>query len=357
MTNHLIELHFDSSPLGGVTLDGLLAEFDRLDQLLSKEQENFGALIVRSGNEWLERSKSKPVPKKLFDCLWFEGEICILFASSNQGKSILAVQIADAISKGRPIPGFRLEADTQPVLYADFEMSEKQFEIRYGDGEGNFYRWSNDFMRAELNPEADLPKGYTNFEDYVIDCIEQFIVQTRTRILVIDNLTYLATNTETAKEAAPLMKKLKQLKTKYDLSLLVLAHTPKRDSSKPLTQNDLQGSSRLIQFCDSCIAIGSSVQGSDVKYLKQLKARNTAYEYDEDNVVICQIKKTDGFLHFERIGNGKERDHLRTAFEEKNVQRTEVMSLAAQGMTQRDIALTIGRSASFVNRLLKAQST
>lgn len=51
------------------------------------------------------------------------------------------------------------------------------------------------------------------------------------------------------------MKQLKTLKNKYDLSLLILAHTPKRDLSKQLTRNDLQGSKMLINFCDSCFAI------------------------------------------------------------------------------------------------------
>ena len=49
----------------------------------------------------------------LFDKLWYEGEICILFADTNVGKSILAVQIGDSISRGKAIRGFEIEAKRQ----------------------------------------------------------------------------------------------------------------------------------------------------------------------------------------------------------------------------------------------------
>ena len=67
----------------------------------------------------------------LFSEFWLEGELCMLFADTNLGKSMLAVQLGDSISRGVAIPGFRLEATPQKVLYIDFELSDKQFEVRY----------------------------------------------------------------------------------------------------------------------------------------------------------------------------------------------------------------------------------
>ena len=58
--------------------------------------------------------------------------------------------------------------------------------------------------------------------------------------------------TESAADAMPLMKKLVALKKRHDLSILLLAHTPKRALCNPsLTRNDLQGSKMLINFADS----------------------------------------------------------------------------------------------------------
>ena len=94
------------------------------------------------------------------------------------------------------------------------------------------------------------------------------------KILIIDNLTYLKTQaTETAKEALPLMKLLKELKGKYDLSILALAHTPKRNLSNPISKNDLAGSKHLANFTDSIFAIGESSKDKSLRYLKQIKAR------------------------------------------------------------------------------------
>ena len=83
--------------------------------------------------------------------------------------------------------------------------------------------------------------------------MEQVIVQKNARIVIIDNLTYLSAETERAKDALPLMKHLKALKQKYDLSILALAHTPKRDLSKPITSaNDLTFGNNLINIGYDC---------------------------------------------------------------------------------------------------------
>jgi len=55
-------------------------------------------LNIRPANTWLQQANKRAIPKMLFGKFWFQGELCILFADSNLGKSILAVQIANAIS-------------------------------------------------------------------------------------------------------------------------------------------------------------------------------------------------------------------------------------------------------------------
>ena len=203
----------------------------------------------------------------LFSEFWYEHEVCILFSDTNLGKSILAVQIANSISKGIPISGFKLEAEKQPVLYFDFELTEKQFQNRYSQNYENAYHFDDNLLRVEINPDSEIPNGIT-FEEYLYHSLEALIVGQQTKILVIDNLTYLRTETEKAKDALPLMKELKALKNKYHLSLLILAHTPKRDLSKPITRNDLQGSKMLINFCDSSFSIGESSTDKGVRYIK-----------------------------------------------------------------------------------------
>ncbi len=288
----------------------LLKHFEQLQREAELKKENKGLFKVRTANQWIEQAKTRPVPKMLFGELWFENELCILFADTNLGKSILAVQIGNSISKGKNIKGFKMEAEKQPILYFDFELSDKQFENRYSKDFVQHYSFDNDFIRVEINPEANIPENIS-FESYLNQSLEQSIIETGAKILIIDNLTYLKNETEKSKDALPLMKHLKALKSKYGLSILALAHTPKRDLSKPITRNDLAGSKMLINFVDSCFAIGESHTDKNIRYLKQIKARNTEIIFDTENVAVCQIHKPYNFLEFEFLNFGTEREHLR----------------------------------------------
>ena len=290
----------------------------------------------------------------LFGEFWFEGEICILFADTNLGKSILAVQISDSISKGEAIKGFAFEGEQQKTLYFDFELSEKQFEARYSNSFSNHYFFNENCLRAEINPEILVPDEYATFEDFLNNSLEKAIINTGAKILIIDNLTYLKSETERAKDALPLMKHLKVLKSKYNLSILALAHTPKRDLSKPITRNDLQGSKMLINFCDSAFAIGESHTDKSIRYLKQIKSRNTEIIYDADNVCLCLIAKPENFLHFEFLKHGTEREHLRQQTDKDRENTIEkVKEFNEQGLSLREIANELDISHMKVSRILK----
>jgi hypothetical protein len=202
----------------------------------------------------------------------------------------------------------------QPILYFDFELSDKQFENRYSERLERHYNFDNNFIRIEINPDAVIPESQA-FEDYLSYSLERSVTETGAKVLIIDNLTYLKNETEKAKDALPLMKHLKALKNKYGLSILALAHTPKRDLSKPITRNDLQGSKMLINFCDSFFAIGESSNDKNTRYLKQIKARNTEILYDTENVCICHIEKPYNFLQFDFLHYGTEREHLKQVSE------------------------------------------
>lgn len=325
------------------------------DKVLPQNKTNDDLLTIRTAKSWLKSANKKAVPKKLFGKLWFEGELSILFADSNLGKSILAVQIANAISVGYGKVPFEIECHAQPVLYCDFELSEKQFEARYSVEFEEHYDFSDNFYRAELNPESDIPKGFKNFDEYLYAVLERSLVQTGAKVLVIDNITYLRTETEQAKDALPLMKHLKALKKRYNLSILALAHTPKRDLTKEITRNDLQGSKMLMNFCDSAFTIGESVQNKQLRYIKQIKQRNTDQVYGSDNVIVCQINKPHNFLQYEFIEYGTEQNHLSKPKRGEGYEHTdEAIAMREQGMTLREIADKLGLTFQKVDRMIKS---
>lgn len=335
----------------------IINEVERLLQQGNEDKEKKGLFLVKTASRWIEQAKTRPIPLMLFGEFWFEGELCILFADTNLGKSILAVQIGNSISQGKQIPGFKLETLKQPILYFDFELSEKQFENRYSLNFAHHYIWDDNFLRIEINPDADIPDNL-NFETFLNKSLEQAIIETGAKVLIIDNLTYLKDDNERAKDALPLMKNMKALKSKYGLSILALAHTPKRDLSKPITRNDLQGSKMLINFCDSSFSIGESTKDKNLRYLKQIKQRNTEQIYDAENVCICQIDKPNNFLQFEFVDFGTEREHLRQPSDkEKENLNEKVGELKEKGRSLREIAAELSISHMKVSRILKECNT
>ena len=340
----------------GIGVEDIKTEDEQPLKQGNEAKESKGLFTVKTANRWIEQAKTRPIPQMLFNEFWFEGELCILFADTNLGKSILAVQIGNSISKGEQIRGFKLETPKQPILYFDFELGDKQFENRYSIKFEQHYNFDNNFIRVEINPDATIPEAQT-FEDYLNHSLERSINETGAKVLIIDNLTYLKNETEKAKDALPLMKHLKALKNKYGLSILALAHTPKRDLSKPITRNDLQGSKMLINFCDSSFSIGESHSDKNLRYLKQIKQRNTEQIYDAENVCVCQIDKPFNFLLFEFVNFGKEWEHLKLHTEKDKENLIErINELKQQNRSLREIGAELGISHQQVKRILDKQT-
>jgi RecA-family ATPase len=283
--------------------------------------------------------------------LWHEGELCILTADTNIGKSTLAVQIADNISKGIGSKYLPFTAKPQDVIYGDFEFGYKQFENRYSDNYQNHYKFSNRLYRLEINQNFSQ---ITDLNEKLLLDLEKLIVKTGAKVVIIDNLTYLRTQSmDTAKEALPLMQQLKALKTKYGLSILVLGHTPKRSMYSPLTRNDIAGSKHLANFADSIFAIGESATDKSSRYIKQLKARATEIVFNEDNVLECNIIKDHNCLKFEFTGTGNERDHLKSEPQTAELEQRvlEIRKLKPYA-SLRDIAAELGTNQVRVKRIL-----
>ncbi|HWZ36197.1 MAG TPA: AAA family ATPase, partial [Mucilaginibacter sp.] len=275
-------------------------ENNKLNEFLRSPADSEGAFIIKPAGDWLQTANDMPLADRmLFGDFWYQGELGIMFADTNVGKSILAVQIGDSLSRGEPIPGFTAARKPEKVLYFDFELSAAQFRQRYTSDTYGSHNFSADFIRLVFNPDADGARKFATYADYLNNAIENVLVSTRARILIIDNITCLRSGTEAAASAVSLMSKLQAIKHQYGLSILVLAHTPKRNPAKPISRNDLQGSKMLINFADSAFAIGESQTAAGIRYLKQIKQRSGNQIYGPENVCLCRVVKPYNFLHFE----------------------------------------------------------
>jgi hypothetical protein len=314
---------------------------------------------------WLTGSATRPMPRRLFGPFWLEGEISILFADTGKGKSVLAVQMAEALASGVALAPFEFDTPGQKVLYFDFELSEKMFEARYsvppdkpGGPTTDHYPFNENFIRAQLNGDPEFTGFYDSWGEYLYHSFDELLRTTAARLVIIDNITYLGTSSkEQSGGALRVMRVLHKFRQEYGLSILVIAHTPKRRFSHGLTINDLQGSKMLSNFADNVFAIGESCLGPDVRYLKHIKPRNSPLIHGAGNVCSYRIEKETNFLCFEFTGFSHEREHLEILSLNDETARRMVIKrakeLAELGMSLRQIAKELGISKTTVAKFLK----
>jgi len=317
------------------------AKTECLVNYINNNRQQVGNLLVKSANQTMQDAAMMPEPEPLFREFWQTGEVCCLFASTGAGKSLLAVQIAEEIAK------------QQPVIFVDFELSDKQFETRYKNPDtGTVHVFPDNFLRAAINYNIDADEPD---ETNIINDIEDVAAEYGAKVLIVDNLTWLLSNAEKAQDAALFMKRLIALKKQQGLSLLIIAHTPKRSDFEQLTWKDLAGSSKLSAFFDSIFCIGKDVNESSGRYLKQIKVRNAAFTYHSENVLDARLlREPDGRTAFEFLGCSSERSHLQATEDKK---RVEVLRMTHDGFTQRKIANMVGWSVGKVNKIINEKKT
>ena len=298
-----------------------------LDKEKGGKEENGIPLIdifeVETANETMDKAQRMEIPNMLFGELIFEKEMTIIFSSSGIGKTMLAVQIADHISRGKSFGKMKNESRAQPVIFFDLELTKKQFQGRYCVRDlynskvpwTDNYVWHDNFHRAQFN-SAFFKKKDVDRVKAVYDGIVKWVDKTKARVVFIDNISWLTTRgLETSKDAGELMSRLDDLKKEKELAIIVMAHTPKKFKFTPMQMNDLAGSAAIQNFVDSIFAINRSVMDVDYRYLIQLKSRSSEGAYHDFNVVTLQKKHIKpNFMGFEIIeiddNNKIEGNHL-----------------------------------------------
>lgn len=275
--------------------------------------------MIRTANKRNEHTKNQPDIFKLLGGIWQLFELCLFFADTGVGKSIAAIQIADCLSKGVSFIKWLVnENEPLTVLYYDFELSDRQFFKRYSNEQGEAYKFSENFYIDNV----DFTKLYVDnpgisFTEILFQKIRNDVELLKIQVLIIDNITFLHTQTTQDQQASlEIMRFLIELKKEFSLSILVLAHTPKKSENQPITISDLSGSKHLSNFADSVFCIGKSSKATNARYIKQIKpSRSSEMEYDIHNVVELQLEKKYDFLGFQHSGFASEFENLNLAAE------------------------------------------
>ena len=141
-------------------------------------------------------------------------------------------------------------------LYIDPEMTDSQLmERNYNHKTGEFYPWPSNFYYANSDVDREEKElsmqellDELNKEDTYIDkplkatiskvCVS-LIERPNLKYVVIDNISALETDAEKTSNATILMKWMQKLKNLLKLTVIVAAHTPKVDRSRPINTDML----------------------------------------------------------------------------------------------------------------------
>ncbi len=320
----------------------------------------------------LADAKELPELTPLFGNLLHQGELVILYGDAGTGKSVLAMQIGLGVAQNKnvitsmtnhpsydefqsgTIDGLSNNSKKQlKVLYYDFELSERQFEMRFQDL--NLDECQEAFKRVTPSRGLREVYGQANFTDFVIYEIRKNVEQESADMIILDNITWLnMQSTADANVAIRIMRELDTLKHEKNLTILVIAHTPKRLKFTPLTQNDLAGSKLLANFADGMIAIGKSAKNSNYRYIIHTKSRSTEEIFHYKNVITCNLQKYDEGLKYYFVCFDYESNHLTIDENERKQSKKElIIELNTDGLSLRKIAQVVGISHQQVKRIIE----
>lgn len=318
----------------------------------SAEAEASSAFVKRPASDWMRLAGEKPPQRKLLGDLISENELTVVFSMTNIGKTALMVQVANCIASGTALEPFENECGPQRVLYFDFELNDRQFARRYVGEDGDFV-FSDNFIRAQVNAGGRCDG--MDYGEFMLVCIEREIASCRAKVAVVDNISFLSNELDKGRSAGNLIKRLKEIKERLGITMIVLAHTPKRDGKEPLELRDLYGSSIISILVDSCFAMGLSAKDPRARYIKQLKTRNDEFRYGGDNVCLFELSKAGNMLRFSFIGYVREKDHLGGYSAEARQKLMERIITLAEDPTlsYRDIGAQVGISGMSVMRKIK----
>ena len=279
-------------------------EMERLRDKARRDYEmtpnaNDTMLAMRPASHWILPRRQRRQPIELLSSLWRTGEIAVMFGPRSVGKSVFAVQIADAIAKGNsPLnsPQFFKQkrkpqkGDRRPpnVLYLDFELDSRQFSERYSVDSKR--RPSFAFDRAEIASDFDIPKAFRNATDFLDHSIKWAIAGDNTDVVIIDSIHYLLRNSSSSTAALNLMKTLRLICAQNGTSVLITAPMRERTrKTRPVELRDIAVDRHIAELADTVFALNTSTYGPEFRYLKHLTSRHTPIIHNAENALGFQF--------------------------------------------------------------------
>ena len=307
------------------------------------EQESVQRPKPRKANECVVDTGQFCQPAMLFDEFWREGELALFFGAAGTGKSVLAVQIADALARGRGLEGFQMPTGRRKVLYVDLVLRDSQFQRRYthfpsNSSQAKRYKFAENLYRDR--PQAN---------DELCEWLRGMVRENGFQVVIIDDLSALKSTHDGTRETLSAMRRLKQIGEELHISILVLTDAEEPGRSGIASGHDLRRSRVLCSAADSVFAIGKSRHSPDIRYLIQTRSRSASIVWNERNAPTARLMRMDsgllGFQFDERFTPDVDEETRRLI--------CRVRSMHDSGETYRAVAKELNISKSQAARLYK----
>ena len=326
----------------------LLLKKELNESLFEKTKEEIEIFVINTAKEFVELGRTLDKPKPLFGNLIKKGQLVVFFGDNGTNKSTLMVQICDGISKG--VPQLGLECSKGKVMLLDGEMATQPFASRYS--QSNF---DDNFIRLELNFSAFL-QSQVSMDKLIFEKLVILVKRHQPDLLVIDNLTYLSSGSkEQSKEIIDLLRSVFFITKMYNTAVVLIGHVPKLEPNKPLMKEHLSGSKVLSDLADVVIGISTSVKSKKLRYIKELKNRNNEIFFDKDNVLVCEVSDSEGYLHLNYLCTSAEKEHY---IEKKDTEMTyeSILELKNEGLSNVKIAQKFGVNDKTIGNIIRRNS-
>lgn len=244
--------------------------------------------MPKRAGEFVTLSGGGYSPREMFDSFWREGELALMFGAAGVGKSLLAVQVADALAGPSPIEGFRMSRSRYKVLYVDLRHSDRQFAERYS-------YWVEHrklgHVRKTCKFAKNLYRSRPPLGEELCEWIAGQIAEHSFNVVIVDDLTALKKTHDGVREMLAAMRGLKRLCDELGVSVLAIACSNEPASTRQVSDRDLKHASVLCDVADTVFAIGRS--RGDGRFIFQTRSRNADIDWTVDKAFSAKIARTD----------------------------------------------------------------
>lgn len=229
------------------------------------------------------QAKETPPPKdiELIEGLMLKGGIMEVIAPPKAGKTHFMMQMGMLIAQGLPFLGYKTSGSK--VLYANMELTSKQFERRMFKLKNDIFEGQPDDIRLDAaNNFLDMPlKGMALTMETFVDAVIAQWKGSGVDVIIIDPIYPLMNGDENGTPAwREAIKELDRLVREMggDLSVIYVHHTTKGDQGNKSKRDQGAGSGMQTRHGDEIIALMELEVPENIRYKQGWDAKVKAYE-------------------------------------------------------------------------------